>query len=302
MSDYYVDSSALAKRYLSEAGTAWVRGLVEPAAGHAIWVAEITEVEVASALAARHRAPGGITRQVRDATVALLSLHCSDEYRLVALDRPILDAAVELTQRHRLRGYDAVQLATALAAHAALLAAGLPGLTFAAADADLIAAARAEGRTVAGDELARRPLYAPLAARQPHIVDVDVDLAHVHADHLAQRHGDLALDAPAQFEDVDVGVRDDGQVGVDHAVDDADPHAARLLARPAAQALEARVPRAHRGHARHAQRRPLDDLRQHDRRDHDPAEPRRLLDRAFRLRALARRRFAHGAPGGDDRR
>ena len=75
----------------------------------------------------------------------LLSLHCTAEYRLVAANQSILDRAVDLTQRHRLRGYDAVQLATALAVEASLRATGLPGLTFVAADADLVAAARAEG-------------------------------------------------------------------------------------------------------------------------------------------------------------
>ena len=64
---------------------------------------------------------------------------------MTAITRPLLDRAVDLTQRHRLRGYDAVQLATALAAESSLVAAGLPGLTFVAADADLVAAARAEG-------------------------------------------------------------------------------------------------------------------------------------------------------------
>lgn len=38
-----------------------------------------------------------------------------------------------------------MQLATALAANAPLVAAGLPDLTFVAADDDLVAAARAEG-------------------------------------------------------------------------------------------------------------------------------------------------------------
>jgi uncharacterized protein len=84
---------------------------------------------------------------VRDATVALLALHCSSEYRLVSLSRPTLDAAIDLTQRHRLRAYDAVQLATALATNTALLAAGLPSPIFIAADNDLVAAARSEGLT-----------------------------------------------------------------------------------------------------------------------------------------------------------
>ena len=47
-----------------------------------------------------------------------------------------------LTQQHRLRAYDAVQLATAIAA-----AAVLPGLAFVAADNDLLDAAQAEGLT-----------------------------------------------------------------------------------------------------------------------------------------------------------
>jgi predicted nucleic acid-binding protein len=145
MSDYFFDSSALVKRYLAEVGTAWVRGLVDPFASNTVWIAELTEVEIASAVAARQRAPRGISRRVRDATIALLSLHCSSEYRLVALNRPILDTAIDLTQRHRLRAYDAVQLATALATNTALLTAGLPAPIFIAADSDLIAAARAEG-------------------------------------------------------------------------------------------------------------------------------------------------------------
>lgn len=145
MSGYYLDSSALAKRYLSEVGTTWLRALVAPGTSNTIWLAEITEVEVAAALSARYRAPAGITRVERDRTVRLLRRHCIREYRLVALDRSILDEAVALTQRHRLRGYDAVQLATALAVATALRVAALPGPTFVAADADLVAAARAEG-------------------------------------------------------------------------------------------------------------------------------------------------------------
>jgi uncharacterized protein len=50
-----------------------------------------------------------------------------------------------LTQNHKLRGYDAVQLATSLVANGVLITAGLSHLTFVAADDDLVVAARAEG-------------------------------------------------------------------------------------------------------------------------------------------------------------
>lgn len=145
MSLFYFDSSALAKRYLTETGSAWVTALTDPAADHIIVVGEITQVEIASALAARHRAPGGITRQEREAAISLLAKHCHTEYQLVVINHTILEHAVMLTQNHRLRAYDAIQLATALTVHTTVIAANLPGLTFVAADDDLIVAAQAEG-------------------------------------------------------------------------------------------------------------------------------------------------------------
>jgi predicted nucleic acid-binding protein len=83
----------------------------------------------------------------RDQAVALFLSHCDMEYELATINRFIIDRAVILTQNNKLRGYDAVQLATALTANAALTAAGLSSLTFVAADDDLVAAARAEGLT-----------------------------------------------------------------------------------------------------------------------------------------------------------
>lgn len=155
MTAYFLDTSAIVKRYLPEVGTIWIRGLVDPAAGNVIIVSEITVVEVAAALAARHRATDGISQRERDAGLALFRSHHATEYEVVTLNHAILDEAVELTQRHRLRGYDAVQLASALAGNASLAAAGRAGLTFIASDSDLIAAASAEG--LPGDN----PLHHP---------------------------------------------------------------------------------------------------------------------------------------------
>lgn len=44
MTTYYLDTSALSKRYVQEIGTAWVRALVAPAAGHTLLTARITLV------------------------------------------------------------------------------------------------------------------------------------------------------------------------------------------------------------------------------------------------------------------
>jgi len=145
MSHFYLDASAAVKRYSLETGSAWVRALADPLAGHTIVLGEITLAEVAAAFAAKHRAPGGITRGERDRALALFLGHCDIEYELIALSRYTIDRAVHLTQNYRLRGYDAVQLATALIANEALVAAGLPALTFVAADNDLVGAANTEG-------------------------------------------------------------------------------------------------------------------------------------------------------------
>jgi predicted nucleic acid-binding protein len=145
MSLLFFDSSALVKRYLTEIGSAWVGAQTDPAAGNTIIVAEITRVEVAAAFAARHRATGGITRTERDRLFKLLAQHVVVEYRAIPISVAVADHAMQLTQQHRLRGYDAVQLATALDTHTTALAAGLPALTFVAADDDLLTAARAEG-------------------------------------------------------------------------------------------------------------------------------------------------------------
>jgi uncharacterized protein len=148
MSNFFLDSSALVKRYLTEAGSQWIRQIANPAGSNSIIVAEITLVEAASALAARHRSPNGISRQERDAAVNLVARHFQTEYQLIPTSKFVVAQAVTLTQNHRLRGYDAVQLAAALAAHEALRQRDLTPLIFVAADQDLLAAAQAEGLAV----------------------------------------------------------------------------------------------------------------------------------------------------------
>lgn len=145
MSHFFLDASAVVKRYRPEVGTAWVRALADPAAKHVIILSEITLAETAAALAALHRASGGITKQERNRALTLFLGHCDAEYRLIAVSRSMINRAVTLTQNHKLRGYDAVQLATALITQESLIASKLSPLTFIAADVDLLAAAQAEG-------------------------------------------------------------------------------------------------------------------------------------------------------------
>jgi hypothetical protein len=46
VSIYFLDASALAKRYLVEIGTNWIRDICDPAQAHSIIASEITRVEL----------------------------------------------------------------------------------------------------------------------------------------------------------------------------------------------------------------------------------------------------------------
>lgn len=148
MTDYYVDASALVKRYADEAGSTWVRQITDPSAQQSILLAEITLAEVAAALAAKYRVPGGITQEQRDRILSRFLQDCAEHFALLPVDRLVIDRAVELTQRHRLRGYDAVQLATALITAETLQLQSLSAPIFVAADGDLLTAAAAEHLSV----------------------------------------------------------------------------------------------------------------------------------------------------------
>jgi uncharacterized protein len=144
VSEFFLDASAIVKRYADEAGSAWVRQLTNPDEQNTILLSEVTLVEVSAALAAKQRAPKGITIDERDRILSRFLQDCEEHFTLISLDRIVIDRAVELTQCHRLRAYDALQLATALEASTIMQTRGLPPLTFVAADGDLLTAAAAE--------------------------------------------------------------------------------------------------------------------------------------------------------------
>ena len=69
-------------------------------------------------------------------------------YFAVPITLAVIGRAMDLTETHGLRGYDAVQLATALQVQAQRQANGLPAIVFVSADNNLNAAATAEGLSV----------------------------------------------------------------------------------------------------------------------------------------------------------
>lgn len=138
-----MDSSALVKRYLLEAGTTWTKTICDTTT-NVIATAEIGLVEIASAFAGKLRG-GFINADEYHNARADLSNDAQHSYVLVSVNRTVVDEAIELTARNRLRGYDAVHLASALHLNRALMSRDLPSIAFVSADDDLLRAAAAEG-------------------------------------------------------------------------------------------------------------------------------------------------------------
>jgi predicted nucleic acid-binding protein len=140
---YYLDTSALVKRYLTETGSPWVRSVTDPKSGHDIFVARITGVESVSAF----------VRQVPPlpnlaAVLADFKFDFHKQYQRLALTNAVIATGMRLAESYRLRGYDAVQLAAAWELNAVRSKAGLPPLSFVSADNQLNAAASAESLAV----------------------------------------------------------------------------------------------------------------------------------------------------------
>ncbi len=144
----FLDSSAAVKRYVDEAGSAWVLGITSPSRGNSCYVVRITGVEVVSAITRRAR---GGSLAASDAAMAVERFRSdfANEFRCVEMSRGLIERAMDLAEKHALRGYDAVQLAAALEVQAGITATGGgPPLILVSADADLNSAAVMEGLAV----------------------------------------------------------------------------------------------------------------------------------------------------------
>jgi predicted nucleic acid-binding protein len=139
---YFLDTSAVVKRYVQETGTASVQALAAPAAGHSLFLVRITLAETVAAVTRRQRG-GQISAQ--DAATALADFHYDfgRQYVIVEVSARLVGYAASLARSHALRGYDGVQLAAALEIHSRA-----PSLTLLSADAELNAAATAQGLAV----------------------------------------------------------------------------------------------------------------------------------------------------------
>jgi uncharacterized protein len=141
---YFLDSSALAKRYVTEQGSAWIQQLTDVAAGHLLVVSRLTWVEVISALS-RLRREQTLSVVDVDNVLQAFAYDWKVQYQIVEFDEFVAHEAGELLKRHPLRAYDAVQLASAYRLLRALGQNVAYPYTFLTADNRLLLAAQHEG-------------------------------------------------------------------------------------------------------------------------------------------------------------
>ena len=143
----FFDSSSLVKRYAVETGTSWVFNLVRSSADNRLYLARITGVEVIAAITKRMRV-GSITASAAAKAINRFEREFSNRYLLIETTPQIIRQAMTLAKNHTLRGYDAVQLASAIQANQDRISIGGSPLTFISADNHLNIAAAASGLAV----------------------------------------------------------------------------------------------------------------------------------------------------------
>ncbi|MBW4634627.1 MAG: type II toxin-antitoxin system VapC family toxin [Iphinoe sp. HA4291-MV1] len=147
MAVYFMDSSALVKRYISETGSTWVLELFDPVLNNEVFIAAITGVEITAAITRRSR--GGSINLV-DARVICNQLR-SDlhrDYQIVEITESIINSGMVFAETYGLRGYDAIQLAVGRVVNTLCIANGLTAMTFVSADNELNAAGVSEGLVI----------------------------------------------------------------------------------------------------------------------------------------------------------
>lgn len=141
---YFLDSSALVKRYVPETGSGWIQTLTDISAQNLLIIVRITWVEVLSALSCRQR-EGSLTHEDLSLVIQQFRFDLNTQYQIIELDQFVIGQAGQLVTQFPLRAYDAIQIASGLRTHSALVA---PSLIFLTADAQLLVIAQSAGFTV----------------------------------------------------------------------------------------------------------------------------------------------------------
>jgi hypothetical protein len=145
VSVFFLDTSALVKRYVAEVGSRTVVELIAAPDANVL-IADIARAEFASALNRRVR-DGTISPEQHRVLKSAFAFHLVDDYLVAPLESSHISAACRVIDAHGLRAYDGVQLAVALSLRDLLAGTG-EVVRLVSADPRLNAAACAEGFAV----------------------------------------------------------------------------------------------------------------------------------------------------------
>jgi uncharacterized protein len=113
MTVYYLDTSALVKRYAQAKGTAGILSLTDRGAGHDLYTVRLTGPEMIAALYRKART-GDVALAEAARSAGIFRSDRQEQYQIVELSPELAERAMNLAERHGLRGYDSVHLAAAL--------------------------------------------------------------------------------------------------------------------------------------------------------------------------------------------
>jgi uncharacterized protein len=144
MAGFYFDTSTIVKRYdPQEVGSQWVASLFGHPQTDLYLFSQLVTVEVTSAFYRKWRR-AEITQPELDNMLRIFREDTMRGYWLEPINDSIVRLAVDLIERHPLRAYDSIQLATAISINNDLKALDIT-LLFLSADDQLLQAARSEG-------------------------------------------------------------------------------------------------------------------------------------------------------------
>ena len=143
---FYLDTSALVKRYIQESGSDRVQNITN--LSDSLFISLITYVEAVAALTRRSKESRMMKSAMTQALATFRNEFDQRFFRTIAPTKTLLLNASKLAEKHYLRGYDAIQLASVVTVVEYLRGQGVLNLVFVCADVELIIAAKAEGLTV----------------------------------------------------------------------------------------------------------------------------------------------------------
>lgn len=139
---YFLDASAAVKAYVEEPGSERVESLLKNS--EEVYLSRVGPVEISAAV---FRKVSAGEMETEDALFAVEQLRSDMEsvYQIVEVGAVVANRAMRVAERHRLRGYDCLQLACALLLNEHRVGVDPADITLVSADEELNRAATEEG-------------------------------------------------------------------------------------------------------------------------------------------------------------